>query len=180
MLRAGRMPVACAILAIGLAGCGHKQAKVHIPVTSPVDLEALAAATEGDIDPIPQPELAPLPWPEPARPPVRRRVPPHDDASGSPQPGNDTPGPAELAIGALTSGGDATPQSQQQARDLIASVDRRITGLPAKVADAQKPQLRQVRKFLDQAKQALNSGDTDGATNLATKAKVLMDELESR
>jgi hypothetical protein len=85
-----------------------------------------------------------------------------------------------LAIGALTSGGDATPQSQQQARDLIASVDRRITTLPAKVADAQKPQLRQVRKFLDDAKQALNTGDTDGATNLANKAKVLMDELESR
>jgi hypothetical protein len=180
VLRAGWMPGVCAFLAIGLAGCGHKQMKVHIPVTSPVDLETLAATTEGDIDPIPQPELAPLTWPEPAKPPVRRRVPPREDASGAPQPGSDTPGPAELAIGALTSGGDATPQSQQQARDLIASVDRRITTLPAKVADAQKPQLRQVRKFLDDAKQALNTGDADGATNLANKAKVLMDELETR
>jgi hypothetical protein len=180
MLRAGRMPAVCAILAIGLAGCGHKQVKFHIPITSPVDLETLAATSEGDIDPVPQPDLAPLPWPEPSRPPVRRRVPPREDASGAPQPGNDTPGPADLAIGALTSGGDATPQSQQQARDLIASVDRRITALPAKVADAEKAQLRQVRKFLDQAKQALNTGDTDGASNLANKAKVLMDELESR
>jgi hypothetical protein len=37
-----------------------------------------------------------------------------------------------------------------------------------------------VRHFLDQAQQALNSGDADGAMNLATKAKLLMDDLEKK
>jgi hypothetical protein len=37
-----------------------------------------------------------------------------------------------------------------------------------------------VRNFLEQAQQALNSGDADGATNLATKARLLMDEVEKQ
>jgi hypothetical protein len=169
----------CAFLIVGLAGCGHKQIRAHIPVALPVDLETLATA-DGDLDPIPQPELAPLQWPEPPRPPVRRRVPPRpEDAGGTAQPTSDA-GPPELAIGTLSSGGDASPQSQQQARDLIGYIDRRISELPPRVANAEKPQVRQVRNFLDQAKQALNTGDADGAINLANKAKVMMDEMERR
>jgi hypothetical protein len=83
-----------------------------------------------------------------------------------------------LAIGALTSGGDATPQSQQQARDLIATGERRIAGLPPKIAAAQKAQVRQARYFLEQAKKALNTGETDGAISLANKANLFLDELE--
>jgi hypothetical protein len=175
--RTSMMPCVCAVLALGLAGCGHKQVRVHIPVASPVDLETLSIPDD-EIEQVPQPDVAPLQWPEPAKPPVRRRPPAPADANVPSQP-NETPAP-ELSIGALSTGGDATPQSQQQARDLIASVERRITGLPARVADRQRPQVRQSRDYLDKAKKALNTGDTDGAMNLANKAKVLMDELESR
>lgn len=179
VFRAGRLPAACAVLMVGLAGCSHKQVRAHIPVASPVDLETLSMS-EGDIEPIPDPELAPLQWPEPPKQPVRRRMPPREDAT-APAPGvPETPAPAELAIGALTNGGDTTAEGQQQARDLIASVERNISALPIRVANAQKRQVRQVRNFLDQAKKALNTGDTDGATNLASKAKVMIDELEKR
>ena len=89
-------------------------------------------------------------------------------------------GPATLAIGTLTTGGDAAPQSQQQAQDLIASILKRIAALPAKTADGQKKQVRQIRNFLDQARKALNSGDAEGANNLAVKARVLMDDLEKK
>jgi hypothetical protein len=84
------------------------------------------------------------------------------------------------AIGSLSSGGDSVGQSQQQAKDLIASILKRIAALPAKTADSKKGEVRQVKRFLDQAQQALNSGDADGAKNLATKAGLLMDDLEKK
>jgi ABC-type Fe3+-hydroxamate transport system substrate-binding protein len=90
------------------------------------------------------------------------------------------PEPAALAIGTLSTGGDASPQSQQQAQDLIASILKRIAALPAKTADAQKKQIRQIKTFILQAQKALNSGDAEGAKNLATKAKLLMDDLEKK
>jgi hypothetical protein len=89
-------------------------------------------------------------------------------------------GPAELAIGSLSTGGDVTPEVQQQAQEMIASLLKRIAGLPAKTAEAQRRQIRQVRHFLDQAQQALSSGDAEGARNLATKARQLMDDLQKR
>lgn len=174
---AGRIPALCALFLLGFAGCGHKAVKVHIPVVYPVDLESTSSTTDDEIEPVPPPEIAPLQWPEPPRPPIRRRPPPPADAS-VPQPGNDTA--PELNIGTLTTGGDATPQSLQQARDLIGSVDRRATSLPPRIMNSERPQVRQVRNYLDQAKQALNTGDAEGAVNLANKARQLVDELERR
>jgi hypothetical protein len=165
----------CVLLSLGLAGCGPKRVKVHLPVLAPADLEAVNEP-DTQLDSVPEPDILPVPWPEPPRPPVRRRPPPRDDAASPAQPGNEPPAPAELSIGPLSTGGDSTPQSQQQARDAIASVDRRMVSAPSK--NAGKPQMRQVRNFLDEAKKALNSGDADGAINLANKARVLMDELE--
>jgi hypothetical protein len=46
--------------------------------------------------------------------------------------------------------------------------------------NSERPQVRQVRNYLDQAKQALNTGDAEGAVNLANKARQLVDELERR
>jgi hypothetical protein len=173
----GKLPVICALLIFGLAGCAHK-VKVHIPVAYPVSLDTVSSTDDSAIEPVPEPEIAPLQWPEPARPPVRRRPAPPTDAGVPTQPSNDTT--PELAIGPLTTGGDSSPQSQQEARELIASVDRRVVSLPVRVADSEKPRLRQVRNFLEQAKQALNSGDAEGASILANKARQIMDELERR
>jgi hypothetical protein len=178
LLTAGRLTAVCALLLFGLAGCAHKQVRVHIPVAYPVDLEAMSSTEEGDIEPVPEPEIAPLQWPEPPRPPVRRRPPTPSEAEAPNQPGSE-PAP-ELAIGPLTTGGDSSPQSQQQARDLIGSVDHRIASLPARVADQERGQIRRVRNFLEQAKQALNTGDAEGAINVANKAKQIMDEVERR
>ena len=177
-IAAGNLAAVCSFLIFGLAGCMHKPLKVHIPVATPVDLQGVISTEDGDLEPVPEPEVAPLQWPEPPRPPVRRRPTPPNEAGTPAQPGNE-PAP-ELNIGTLTTGGDASPQSLQQARDLIASVDRRTTSLPPHIANAQKPQLRQVRNYLDQAKQALNTGDAEGAVNLANKARQLIDELERR
>jgi hypothetical protein len=149
-------------------------------VLAPIELENPTAPDDLPmIAEVPAPELTPLPPPPPLAKPTPRRRPttaPKDEpvqvASGAE--------PAELAIGALSSGGDSTPQSQQQARDLIGSILKRIAALSSKTADAQKKQIRQVRHFLDQAQQALNTGDAEGAINLATKARLLMDDLDKK
>lgn len=176
LLAAGRLAAACALVLFGLAGCAHKQIRVHIPVAYPVDLETIHPVEDSEIEPQPEPEIAPLQWPEPPKPPVRRRPPTPSEAEVPNQPGNELA--PELAIGPLTTGGDSSPQSQQQARDLIGSVDRRIASLPARVADQERGQIRRVRNYLVQAKQALNTGDAEGAINVANKAKQIMDEVE--
>lgn len=172
----GKLPTLCALLALGLAGCAHRPLKVHLPSPYPVDLESLPQPEDSQIQPLPEPEVAPLQWPEPPKPPVRRRPAAPTEAGVPNQPGNEAP--PEVAIGPLTTGGESNPQSQQQARDLIGSVDRRIGSLPARTAGRWREQIRQARNLLEQAKQALNTGDAEGARTVADKARQIMDEVE--
>ena len=44
--------------------------------------------------------------------------------------------------------------------------------------DAEKAQISKIRNFQRQAQEALTSGDLEGAKTLATKAKLLLDDLE--
>jgi hypothetical protein len=181
--RAGRLPALALFLAAGLAGCRHKNMPVMLPqlVHAPLDLEIPSlSAPPIMIAEVPPPDLGPLPLPQPPAPAPRRRPAP------SPKEETQAPvqvaeaAPAELAIGTLSTGGDLTPQSQQEAQDIISSILKRISALSTKTAESQKRQIRQVRYFLKQAQQALNSGDAEGAKNLATKARLLMDDLEKK
>jgi len=87
------------------------------------------------------------------------------------------PAPEVAAIGALTAGGDTNPRMQQDAMDLIASIEKRLNALPAQKVEEQKTQISKVKNFLRQAQEALSSGDAEGAKTLATKAKLLLDDL---
>jgi hypothetical protein len=170
------------VLIGGLAGCRHKTIRYVLPlgVLAPVDLEPAPAPTV-EIASVPPPKLEPLPPPPPpAKPPRKRRqAVPKEEAPAPPTQVASVQEPATLAIGAL-SNGDAPPQDIQQARDLIASILKRIAALPAQTVNGQKKQLVQVRRFLDQAQKALDSSDAEGAINLATKAKLLMDDLDKK
>ena len=86
--------------------------------------------------------------------------------------------PASSVLGALTTGGEASPQAQQETAVLIATGERRLQAVSETKARDQLTQLKEVRHFLDQAKEALSSGDAEGAKTLATKAKLLIDDLE--
>jgi ribosomal protein S20 len=88
------------------------------------------------------------------------------------------PSPEETAIGALTAGGETNPQTKQEAADLIASIEKRLNALPAQKAEEQKAQVSKVKNFWRDAQEALKSGDAEGAKTLATKAKLLLDDLE--
>ena len=81
------------------------------------------------------------------------------------------------AIGALTSGGEANSRSQQEAADMIAANEKRLNALPAQIVEDQKAQISKVKTFQRQAQEALTSGDAEGAKTLATKAKLLLDDL---
>ena len=78
----------------------------------------------------------------------------------------------------MTPGGEANPQTKQEAADLIATSEKRLDALPAPKSEDEKSQESKVRNFLKDAQEALKSGDAEGAKTLATKAKLLLDDLE--
>jgi ribosomal protein S20 len=78
----------------------------------------------------------------------------------------------------LTAGGEANPQTKQEASDLITASEKRLNALPAQKAEEEKAQVSKVKNFLKDAQEALNTGDAEGAKTLATKAKLLLDDLE--
>jgi ribosomal protein S20 len=61
---------------------------------------------------------------------------------------------------------------------LIASIEKRLNALSAQQTDEQKAQVSKVKNFLKDSQEALKSGDAEGAKTLATKAKLLLDDLE--
>ncbi|WP_188758894.1 hypothetical protein [Edaphobacter acidisoli] len=171
--------LACAGLMLGASGCRHKvrAAPPLPPVLVPMAL----------VD-VPRPADTPMLTPQPVK------MPPMPVASKmaklprehrrtivkAEEPAVVTPSPqAEAAaIGSLTAGGASNPQARQEATNLIASNERRLAALPTQRAEEQKGEIGTVRNFQKQAQDALNSGDAEGAMTLATKAKLLLDDLE--
>ena len=187
-LRDIRAVVVCAGLLCGFAGCHHKAVVPPLPqITQPVDLETPPAVDHPAMVEVPQIKLPPVPYASAASKIKRERrkrasqvvtAPP---ATTTPQPNGDTPASqaAEVAkIGALSSGGDTSPRAQQEAAGLIAANEKRMSGFSAQKVEAEKAQLSMVRNFQRQAQEALSSGDTEGAKTLATKAKLLLDDID--
>jgi ribosomal protein S20 len=60
---------------------------------------------------------------------------------------------------------------------MIAANEKRLNALSTQIADELKAQISKVKNFQRQAQEALSSGDVEGAKTLATKAKLLLDDL---
>jgi hypothetical protein len=175
--RIARLPAFAVLLCVVLAGCRRKTPAYTIPVAPQISLEPESDAAV--VAPAPAPNFGPLPPVRLPTAPQRRRSGPKDEPAAT-APAASEPPPADFAIGSLSTGQDAAPQIQQQARDMISSIQKRIGALSTRIADSQRREIRQVRHFLDQAQQAFSTGDTEGAKNLATKAGLLMDDLEKK
>ncbi len=167
------------LLCLTLSGCRHRvlwtppvSTLGPVPLDAPPDLLDASQLAE-----LPSPDYIPQKDVVPPVPPRRRPTQPAREAA-APTPPVVPPENAALSLGSLSTGGDSAPQAQQQARDLIASIRKRVAALPRNIASQQKNPLRQVNSFLRQAQQALDSGDADGATTLATKARLIMDDIE--
>jgi ribosomal protein S20 len=172
----------CLGLVAGLGGCRHKvQVATLPPVLAPVALVEIPEPDNLPIVETQQIKLPPVPVATDAKPKRERKkpapkvvpVPEAQVASATPP-----PSPEETAIGALTAGGEANPQTKQEASDLIASSEKRLTALSTQKAEEEKAQVSKVKNFLKDAQEALKTGDAEGAKTLATKAKLLLDDLE--
>lgn len=83
--------------------------------------------------------------------------------------------PPPLDLGQLTTG-EAAPL-RQQTEDLLHAQERRLSVISPAVAALHSQQVEQARTFLRQAEEAWKKLDVEGARTLATKAKVLLDEV---
>jgi hypothetical protein len=81
-------------------------------------------------------------------------------------------------IGQLTTGDSASGEkSKHETADLISETQQGLNGIKRSLSTEEKATVAQIRNYLKQAQQALDTGDTFGANLLATKAKTLLDEL---
>jgi hypothetical protein len=81
-------------------------------------------------------------------------------------------------IGQLTTGDSAAGErTKHETADLIGSTQQGMNGIKRPLSADEKVTVAQIRTFLSQAQKALDSGDADGAHTLATKARLLLDEL---
>jgi hypothetical protein len=80
------------------------------------------------------------------------------------------------AIGELSSGGDPSDQ-RRETDETIASTEHGLNGLGRTLNDQEQKTAAQIREYIKQAREALLSGDMDGAKTLAAKAKALLTEL---
>jgi ribosomal protein S20 len=176
----------CLGLAIGLAGCRHKLQLAPLPpVMAPVALDDIPEPDSLPMVEVPPEKLPPVPVStEAGKPKRKQKKPPKvvapaesvaetqvaNAAAAAPTP--------DAAVGALTAGGETNPQTKQEAEDLIASIDKRLNALSAQKVEEEKTQVSKVRNFWKDAQEALKSGDAEGAKTLATKAKLLLDDLE--
>jgi ribosomal protein S20 len=83
--------------------------------------------------------------------------------------------PGVSAIGQLSSGDPA--EFRRQTENDIAATERGLKSINRSLNDQEQKTAAHIRDFLKQARQALASGDVDGAHTLTAKAKVLLSEL---
>ncbi len=170
--------VAC-LLPVLLTGCFlQKKPKVDQPLAPDIAKDASSLPPPSQSPPpdltIPtKPQVAETKLPtQTPKPPSRHKKPPPDvDAQ---QASNGAP--AVSAIGQLSSGDPN--ETRRQAQVSIDATERGLKGITRSLDDTEQKTAAHIREFLKQARDALASGDVDGANTLAAKAKVLLAELQ--
>jgi hypothetical protein len=156
----------CFGLTTVLSGCRHKPQAAAVPqVLTPVEIADIPEPEKLPMVDAPQIKLPPVPYATNVKPKHERKKPapkvptpePPVQVAAAPPP----PTPEETAIGALTAGGEANPQTKQEAADLIASIEKRLNALSAQKAEDQKAQVSKVKNFLKDAEDAFKTGDAE-------------------
>ena len=175
----------CFGLTVGLGGCRHKAQVVILPgLLTPMALEEIPEPEDLPMVDVEQTNLPPVPAVASVGNLKREKKKPAPKTGPVPEPTQiasvtpPEPSAEETAIGALTPGGEMNPQTKQEAADLITSSEKRLNALPTQKAEEEKAQVSKVKNFLKDAQDALKTGDAEGAKTLATKAKLLLDDLE--
>ena len=176
------------LLAAGLlmlvTGCRHKVKVAAIPLPPPTTVPLVPAPEPATPPRLPTEPVSPAPLPtQPVQPKVKKPKKKPEVVPVTPAPvapvvvASVAPPPDASVIGALTAGGDASPEQRQKASDAIGEVEKRLAGLSTDTLKNQETGIVRVKFFLKGAHDALGKGDAEGSITLATKAKVLLDDL---
>jgi hypothetical protein len=168
------------LLPLFLTACIHKadQAQVQAPLAPPIEdaPPPKPAPAPTDLPPpvITVPGQTTTPTPSDTTQATPTPPPPkHKKKTAPDQAANTDSGVS--AIGQLSTGDPS--DIRKQTEDSMAATERGLNGITRGLTDQEKKTATQIREFLRQAREALNSGDVDGAHTLAAKAKVLLGEL---
>jgi len=105
-------------------------------------------------------------------------APPSSDVPNTEQAAANVEPTAVSPIGQLSSGeGGAGSQKRHETSDLINNTESGLNNIKRSLSPSEQETAAQIRVYLKQAKKALSVDDLDGAATLATKAKVLLEEL---
>jgi hypothetical protein len=139
--------------------------------------------------PLPPPSAQSVPLPPPPPPKkVRKRVkqPPAKPAETAQAPAATTAGTAPqpaapasqvAAQAPIPQAPAADHETKHDTEDLINGTLQGVNAIKRTLSEEEKVTAAKIHTFLKQAQQALDNGDTDGGQLLATKAKLLLDEL---
>jgi hypothetical protein len=170
------------VLPLFLTACIHWPLKKKVPPPPP-PIDTTQSSTVPPPTQLPPPEVTIPTKPEvsettlPAqtpKPPAKHKKPPANPTPETQQASSGTP--AVSAIGQLSSGDPGDFRRQTEAS--IAATERGLNGINRSLNDQEQKTAAHIREFLKRAKEALASGDVDGASTLAAKAKVLLGELQ--
>jgi hypothetical protein len=169
------------VLPLFLTGCWfHRHQKPPAPTVAP-KIETSSSA----------PPPTQLPPPEvtiPTKPPVSETKLPYQSAKQPPRHKKQPPPPPPPetqqasagqievnAIGQLSSGDPAGARDQTE--NALNDIERGLNSINRQLSEQEQTTAAHIREYLKQAREALKSGDVDGASTVAAKAKVLLQEL---
>jgi hypothetical protein len=172
-----------------MQGCDHKtkpvQAQtqtlappiVDTPPSKPATVETADLPPPVVGNPEPAPSTAPDASTKPATPPKKPSHPKKNTPAPQPtqEASNASGKPSVSAIGELSGGASGDQRSQTE--EMISSTEKGVNAITRALNDSETKTAAQIHQFLKQAKEALDTGDVDGALTLAKKAKVLLAEL---
>ncbi len=172
------------VVCLGAAGCRHKAAPPVIPPPAVAPVPLASVPTQTAQLPTEPAQTAPIATvtlpPKPAKKAKKKAVPapaaPAQMASAvTPPP---PPAPASVSLlGSLAASGDQSAENRQKAVDVLTANEKAMASLPNDTKRKNRDQIVRIKNFQQDAQKALSGGDTEGAITLATKAKVLLDEL---
>jgi outer membrane biosynthesis protein TonB len=168
------------MLPLVLTACNHKQQTAQLPPLAPPETANIPPAPNAPPPPnetIPTQPTQKAPTPaQPADQPVKKKKKPKPATDTTEQASNPSTGVS--AIGQLSSGDPA--DVKRQTEDSIASIEHDLQGINRTLDESEQKTADHIREYIKEAKAAIGSGDVDGARNLATKARVLLNELTGK
>jgi hypothetical protein len=205
-MRAVSLCSSVAMLIVFCVGCSHKTSSTPqqaqapplqtgggtLPPVSTTQQQEKSTSPLASPLPAPTAQSVPLPpptpkkvrhrtKPAPAKPAETVQTPPPETEPKTAQVSIQQAGagsPSGSPIGQLTTGDMASGEkTKRETLDLIGETQQGLLGIKRSLSDDEKTTVGQIRNYLKQAQQALDTGDGDGAHLLATKAKALLEEL---